>query len=161
MQMKLMRQLGREDGIALMMAMGMLLVLAIAGTSVFAYTNTNARSSYRSKTDTTSFSLAEAGLANALSVLNQPSNDPLDQRTLPSREATARALRNGGACWTRPRRPGRSPAWASTATRPALGAAPCDAHSKHRFQSSLSTRSQKRIPLGTGSIHAGPATRAT
>jgi hypothetical protein len=61
--MGFLRQLKRDDGIALLMAIGMLFVLSIAGTTVLVYTTANARSVTLSKTNTASFSLAEAAEA--------------------------------------------------------------------------------------------------
>ena len=64
-------------------------MLLIVTTTLLSYTSTNSRTAARSKTDNLSFSLSEAGIANALSVLNLPSNNALDQDILPSSEATA------------------------------------------------------------------------
>jgi Tfp pilus assembly protein PilX len=59
-----------ESGIALVMAIGVLLVLAIMLTSIVQYTVTNSRSSGRQNADQQAFHLAEAGVNNALSVLH-------------------------------------------------------------------------------------------
>jgi hypothetical protein len=82
---------------ALVMSVGILAVLTIAGTTLVAYTTSNARSGGYSKQNTLSFSLAEAGLNNAMAVLANPANDALKQITLPSTEATAStAMYEGG-----------------------------------------------------------------
>jgi hypothetical protein len=99
--MSFLRQLRREDGFALVMAMGVLFVLSIAGTTVLVYTSANARSGTLSKTNTASFSLAEAAFANAMAILNNPANNALDPDILPASEATATAMAygNGTAKW--------------------------------------------------------------
>ncbi|MDP9492324.1 MAG: hypothetical protein M3P42_09035, partial [Actinomycetota bacterium] len=86
---------------ALLMALGMLIVLTIAGTTVIVYSSSNARMSAVSKTQAASFSLSEAAFANAMSILNNPANNPLDPDVLPSTEATATpmAYENGTAKW--------------------------------------------------------------
>jgi hypothetical protein len=83
------------------MTIGVLLSMTIAGTTLIVYTSSNARSASTSKVDGMSFSLAEAGLANALSVLNLPSNDPLQPKLLPAGEATAstQPYEGGTAKW--------------------------------------------------------------
>ena len=99
--MSFLRLLKREEGFALLMAMGVLFVLSIAGTTALVYTSINARSGNLSKTNTASFSLAEAAFANAMSILNNPANNALDPDILPSNEATATSMAygNGTAKW--------------------------------------------------------------
>ena len=81
---RLRAHLATQDGMALIAALGMLLVLGIAGTTVVYYSSANTRSSNYSKASGTSFQLAEAGLHEALSVLsNQPTNDPANPALLP------------------------------------------------------------------------------
>lgn len=86
---------------ALVMAVGVMAVLTIAGTTLIAYTTSNARSGQLSKTNELAFSLAETGLNNAMAVLANPSNDSLEQSTLPSTEATASSAsyEGGTAKW--------------------------------------------------------------
>ena len=95
------RLAAREHGYALIAAIGMLSVLTIAGTTILTYSTSNSRTAVRSKTDNLSFSLSEAGLANLLSVLNNPSNNALDPDLLPSSEATASSAtyEGGTAKW--------------------------------------------------------------
>jgi len=90
-----------ERGFALIAALGMLLILSIVGVTILSYSSTNSRTAVRSKTDNLSFSLSEAGLANALAILNNPSNNALDQDILPSSEATASSAtyEGGTAKW--------------------------------------------------------------
>lgn len=99
--MSLLRLFRKQEGFALIMAVGVLGVLTIAGTTVMVYTTSNTRIAQRSKSDETSFSLSEAALNNAMAVLTNPSNNALDPDTLPSTEATASsaAYENGTAKW--------------------------------------------------------------
>ena len=64
------------------MAMGMLAVLSIAVVLVVDSSTSNARSSTRSGGDKVAFALAEAGINNAMAVLNLPTNNALKQSTL-------------------------------------------------------------------------------
>src|SRR5256712_11531399 len=91
----------KQDGIALIMVIGILLVLTIAGSTMMFYTTSNARNVGRSKVDETSFSLSEAALNDAMAVLANPTNNALDPDVLPSTEATASSLtyENGTAKW--------------------------------------------------------------
>src|SRR5438067_13300678 len=72
-----------ERGIALVMALGILVVCAIMVTTVVAYTSSGQRTSYFSKPRLTAFDAADAGMNNAFSVLNLPSNNSLDAGILP------------------------------------------------------------------------------
>jgi hypothetical protein len=86
---------------ALIMVIGILAVLTIAGSTMAFYTTSNARNVGRSKVDETSFSLSEAALNDAMSVLANPVNNSLDSDLLPSTEATAssQTYENGTAKW--------------------------------------------------------------
>jgi hypothetical protein len=70
------RRLGGESGMALVMALGITVALSIAGTSVAYYTVSNSHQSVRSKAHNNAEALAEAGLNDALSILNCASADP-------------------------------------------------------------------------------------
>jgi hypothetical protein len=96
-----MRPGGSERGFALIAALGMLMVLSIVSVTVVAYSTSNSRGADRSKTDNLSFSLAEAGLANAFAVLNLPTNNALDPDLLPGSEAAASSgtYEGGTAKW--------------------------------------------------------------
>src|SRR5947207_14940962 len=72
-----------ERGIALVMALGILVVCAIMVTTVVAYTSSGQRTSYFSKARLTAFDAADAGMNNAVSVLNLPRNHSLDAGLLP------------------------------------------------------------------------------
>jgi len=95
------RLLQRQDGTALIMAIGVLFLLTIVSTTVMVYTTSNTKTASRSKSDETSFSLSEAALNNAMAVLSNPINNALDPDTLPSTEATASSVQyeTGTAKW--------------------------------------------------------------
>ena len=78
------RLLKDQSGIALVMSLGMIAVLSIVGTTTLVYTTSNARSGVLSKDNERAFSLAEAGLNNAMAVLSLPTNNALDPDVLPS-----------------------------------------------------------------------------
>jgi hypothetical protein len=65
------------------MALGVMLTLTVAGTAAYTYTSDNSRNAQQSKAREQAYSLAEAGLANALSVLNA-ALDPKTGNLLPS-----------------------------------------------------------------------------
>jgi len=75
-----------EQGIALILAMLILMVFAIALSAVIYYTSTNSRSSNYSKAQQLAYSLAEAGINNQLAVLFNPVNnaDLLNPNLLPA-----------------------------------------------------------------------------
>src|SRR5919108_1466232 len=69
-----------QTGIALVMAVGMLAVFSIVSGTLVLYTTSNARSGSFSKENELAFSLAEAGLNNAMAVIStytQPLNNPV------------------------------------------------------------------------------------
>jgi hypothetical protein len=90
------RNAAAEDGIAIVVALATTLVLAIAGTSLFAFTGANSRATRLDSTRTLSHALAEAGLEEAFSVLNQPANDALNADLLAHRTST---YQEGTARW--------------------------------------------------------------
>jgi Tfp pilus assembly protein PilX len=63
------RRLLREDGIALVMALGIRVVLIIFVASMISYTSANARSAQLSSADLTARQYADAGLNTAYSIL--------------------------------------------------------------------------------------------
>ena len=97
----MLRLFRRQEGTALVMVMGIIVVLTISGTTMMVYSSQNTRSSARSKVDETSFSLSEAALNNAMAVLSNPTNNALDPDILPNTEANASsvAYENGTAKW--------------------------------------------------------------
>ena len=97
----MLKRLNEQSGMALVMAVGMLAVFSIVGTTTLVYTTSNSRSSGISKETERAFSLAEAGLNNAMAVLSLPTNNALDSTLLPSTEATASSAtyEGGTAKW--------------------------------------------------------------
>ena len=82
------RRLAGEDGIALVLTFGVMLVLGISTTGALAYATQNQGSAARSKVDSAVLSVAEAGINNAMSVLSNPANDATNPNLLPSRTDT-------------------------------------------------------------------------
>ena len=109
---------GEERGIALVMALGILVVCAIMLTTVIAYTSSAQRTASVSKSRLTAFDAADAGMNNAYAVLNLPSNNSLKQSTLPpchtaNPDTTTPAATNTARrspCILMPTHPFRSPA---------------------------------------------------
>jgi Tfp pilus assembly protein PilX len=63
---------------ALVMTIGIMTVLAIAGTTVTYYATSNSGQSARSKAAQNAYTLAESGVNNASSVIFNPANNPLN-----------------------------------------------------------------------------------
>jgi hypothetical protein len=76
-----------EDGIAMVMAIGILVVLGMLAVVVTAYTTAGQRTASRGSAGVSAYSLAEAGINNAMSVLSKP-RSALDPNLLPT-QATA------------------------------------------------------------------------
>jgi hypothetical protein len=91
------RRLAAERGAALVLGLGITIALTITGTTVAEYSTSDLHQANRSAADQSAFALAEAGLANALSVLGNPSNDPYDPTLLPTRTTT---YTTGTATWS-------------------------------------------------------------
>lgn len=82
---RLLARLAREDGMALVLALGVMMALSVTSVVVIQYTSANSRTANMSKTSENAFALAEAGINNAVSVLNVPTNNALDPDMLPPR----------------------------------------------------------------------------
>ena len=80
---RFLKNLAREDGISLIMAMGILGVLSIAAGAVVFYASANSGSAERSNADNAAFSLGETGIAEALSLLND-ANNPTQSSAIPA-----------------------------------------------------------------------------
>jgi len=76
--LRLLQLLARQEGIALIMSLGVLVVLTVAGGTAMYYTTANERSSQISRVDQTVFNLAEAGLNDSLALLSNPANNPMN-----------------------------------------------------------------------------------
>jgi hypothetical protein len=95
--MSVIRRLRREHGLALPMALGIMVVLGIMVTATIEYTSQNARSAAISKSRGSAYDVAEAGLNAAYSVLNNPANNPMDPSLL-SQQTTQ--FGGGTATWS-------------------------------------------------------------
>jgi hypothetical protein len=82
--MRLLRT-GNERGMVLPIALGLLATLSISAMAVLDFSSGNSRNSYRSSAGLTSFTLAEAGINNAMAVLSNPENNALDPNLLTER----------------------------------------------------------------------------
>jgi Tfp pilus assembly protein PilX len=89
------RRLARQEGIALVMVIGVSLVLGITGTTAMIYSTENVRAASTSRADERSFSLAEAGLNYAYATLYNAS-DPLMPGAVPTR---SEQVDNGTIMW--------------------------------------------------------------
>jgi hypothetical protein len=98
---RMISRLKLQNGTALVMSVGILAMLTISGTTMVAYTTSNSRLASYSKHNELAFSLAEAGLNNAMAVLANPDNNALEDDVLPSSEATASSApyEGGTARW--------------------------------------------------------------
>ena len=93
----LIRLLRRQDGISLVMAIGILGVLTVSGTTLVYYSNTNARSAEFSQDNSSAYDLAEAGINEMVAVLSNPENNALHHDLLPT---TVRTYDAGSITWS-------------------------------------------------------------
>jgi hypothetical protein len=70
--------LRHEDGMALVMALGMLAVLTVVATTLITYTTSNARTARYSDTKQKAYAGAEAGINSAVAMLGLATNNALD-----------------------------------------------------------------------------------
>jgi hypothetical protein len=80
---KLRRLLRRQDGITLVMAVGILGMLTLTGATLVYYSSTNARSVEYSVQNASAYDLAEAGIDEMMAVLSKPTNNALMPTLLP------------------------------------------------------------------------------
>jgi hypothetical protein len=108
---------------ALIMAIGIMTVLAIVGTTAVAYSTSSAKQSAQTRSRTSAFSLAEAGVNNSMSVLNLPTNNALDPDTLPKctsnekKYSDATADRTSTSTWRHSTIDGGTVDWCGTLVR--------------------------------------------
>ena len=96
--MKRLRQLlRRQDGITLVMAVGILGMLSMTGTTLIYYSSTNARSAEYSGKNASAYDLAEAGINEMMAVLSKPENNALMPGLLPQ---TTHTFESGSVTWT-------------------------------------------------------------
>jgi Tfp pilus assembly protein PilX len=86
-----------ERGIALVMALGVLVVLSIAATSVIEFAGANQRTARYESATQRATALAEAGINAAEAVLNNPANNALTATLLPETTST---FDGGTATWS-------------------------------------------------------------
>jgi hypothetical protein len=67
--------LADERGIALVMALGVLIVLTILGTAMYSYTSSNSRATRLNQGRSTAWTIAEAGINQGFSLLSSPGID--------------------------------------------------------------------------------------
>ncbi len=87
----------RQDGITLVMAVGILGVLSLGGTSAIYYSSANQRSAQYSKQNASAYDLAEAGINEMMAVLAKPENNALTPSLLPQ---TTRTYDTGSVTWS-------------------------------------------------------------
>ena len=73
--MRLRQLLTRQDGITLIMAVGILGVLSVSAVTLIYYSSTNARSAEYSVDNASAYDLAEAGIDEMMAVLSKPTNN--------------------------------------------------------------------------------------
>jgi hypothetical protein len=96
--MRRLRQLlRRQDGITLVMAVGVLGMLTLTGTTLIYYSSTNARSAEYSGRNASAYDLAEAGINEMMAVLSKPENNALNQYLLPQ---TTHTYDTGSVTWS-------------------------------------------------------------
>jgi hypothetical protein len=72
----------RQDGITLVMAVGILGVLTVSGTTLIYYSSTNARSGSYSAANASAYDLAESGINEMMAILSKPDNNALNKYLL-------------------------------------------------------------------------------
>ena len=95
--LRLCRRLRDERGISLIITMGILAVLSVTGATLIEYSNSNARSARYSASSETAYTLAEAGVNQALAVLNNSANNVDLSTVLPS---TTTTYQGGTVTWS-------------------------------------------------------------
>src|SRR5919108_5463001 len=94
---RLRRLLRRQDGITLVMAVGILGMLTRTGTTLVYYSNTNARNAEYSNRNASAYDLAEAGINEMMAILAKPDNNALNQYLL---RATTHTYEGGSVTWS-------------------------------------------------------------
>jgi hypothetical protein len=95
--MRLRQLLKRQDGITLIMAVGILGVLSVSGVTLIYYSSTNARSAEYSVKNGSAYDLAEAGIDEMMAVLSKPTNNALMPDLLPE---TTHEYNGGTVTWS-------------------------------------------------------------
>jgi hypothetical protein len=79
---QLLKHLRAQDGLTLVMAIGILGVLTLSGTTLVYYSSTNARSAVYSDDNSSAYDLAEAGINEMMAILAKPDNNALNKYLL-------------------------------------------------------------------------------
>jgi hypothetical protein len=95
--MRLRQLLRRQDGITLIMAVGVLGVLSLTGVTLIYYSSTNARSAEYSTHNASAYDLAEAGIDEMMAILWKPTNNALMPDLLPE---TTHDYEGGTLTWS-------------------------------------------------------------
>jgi hypothetical protein len=95
------RRTQNEEGMALVMAIGILVVLGMLAVVITTYTTAGQRTASRSSAGVSAYGLAEAGINNAMSVLAKQKNAGF-QSLLPATLGTANVTPYDGGTVTRP-----------------------------------------------------------
>ncbi len=109
------RLLRRQDGITLVMAVGILGVLSVSGTTLIYYSSTNARSVSYSTANASAYDLAESGINEMMSILSKPDNNALNKYLLGEQS-------NGSVTHTTHTYDGGTVEWYGTLTQSVAGA---------------------------------------
>lgn len=96
MRSALSARLRDERGIALILAIGVLGALSVAAAATVAYTSANTRNAEISTDSARAYVLAEAGVAEAMAVLSNPSNNALNAALLPGQSSPKVSSYEGG-----------------------------------------------------------------
>ncbi|HEU4450175.1 MAG TPA: hypothetical protein VFR63_09395 [Gaiellaceae bacterium] len=95
--MTLRQLLTRQDGMTLIMAVGILGMLSLTGATLIYYSSTNARSVEYSVRNASAYDLAEAGIDEMMAVLSKPTNNALLPDVLPE---TTHEYDSGTVTWS-------------------------------------------------------------
>jgi Tfp pilus assembly protein PilV len=95
------RRLVAEEGFALLVALAAMLVLGVAGTSMFVYTDSNTAATRLTAAETSAHAVAEAGMQSMLAILNDPAKNALEPNLLACTVASncTTTLSEGYAQW--------------------------------------------------------------
>lgn len=91
------RRLRSQDGISLVLAIGVLGVLSVSGTTLVYYSSSNVRSAEFSKENASAYDLAEAGINEMVAILSKPENNSLKSDLLPT---TVSTYEDGTVTWS-------------------------------------------------------------
>ena len=96
-KLRLLQRLRCEDGIALLMAIGVLGIFTLTGATLIHYSTSNARTAEFSLDNGGAYDLAEAGLNEMMAILGSSANNPVNPNLLPE---TSRTYAGGTVTWS-------------------------------------------------------------